>query len=125
MAEARDPLTGTVIGAAIAVHRALGPGLLESVYEACLCHELWKRGVRLECDRRLPIIYDGTELRAHFRIDLLVAGELVVELKSVERVLPVHVAQLITYLRLGKFRRGLLINFNVPRLVDGVTRLVI
>ncbi|HVH38610.1 MAG TPA: GxxExxY protein [Gemmatimonadaceae bacterium] len=119
-----DPLTEAVIGAAIAVHRVVGPVMLESVYEACLRHELDKRGLGFETQVTLPVTYDGVRLNAHYRIDLVVAGELVVELKCVEKVLPVHRAQLITYLRLGGFRRGLLINFNEARLVDGVTRVV-
>ncbi|MHB1297524.1 MAG: GxxExxY protein [Gemmatimonadaceae bacterium] len=118
----RDPLTEAVIGAAIAVHRVVGPGMLESVYDVCLRHELDKRGLGFETQVTLPVTYDGVRLGAHFRLDLVVAGELVVELKCVEKVLPVHRAQLITYLRLGAFRRSLLINFNEARLVHGVTR---
>ena len=120
----RDAVSGEVIGAAIAVHRALGPGLLESVYQCCLVHELSTRGIQVQRDVRVPICYAGVELEAHFRLDLLVAGDLIVELKSVERVLPVHTAQLLTYLKLTGHRRGLLLNFNVPRLMDGVTRIV-
>jgi GxxExxY protein len=119
----RDPLSHAVIGAALAVHRELGPGLLESVYEVCLAHELTTRGVPFETGVRVPVVYSGVRLRAFFRIDVLVGGRLVVELKSVEQVLPVHKAQLITYLKLTGHRHGLLINFNVPRLMDGITRL--
>lgn len=111
-----------VIGAAIAVHRALGPGLLESVYGACLSHELSKRGVPFETDVKVRVIYDGREMPVHFRIDLLVRRCLVIELKCVERVLGVHQAQSITYLRLTGCTRGLLINFNVARLADGIVR---
>ena len=118
-----DPLSHLVIGAAIEVHRGLGPGLLESVYETCLAHELRKRSVRFDRAVQLPVIYDGRRMEAHFRLDLVVDATLVVELKSVERLLPVHRAQLLTYLRLGGFKRGLLINFNVDRLIDGVKRL--
>jgi len=121
----RDSVSHEVLGAAIAVHRALGPGLLESVYQLCLVHELAARGLEVRRDVRVPICYDGVELDAHFRLDLLVAGELVVELKSVERVIPVHTAQLLTYLKLTGHRRGLLINFNVTRLMDGVSRVVL
>lgn len=121
--EDRDPLSHAVIGAALAVHRELGPGLLESVYEVCLAHELTIRGVPFETGLRVPVIYAGVRLRSFFRLDLLVAGQLVVELKSVAHVLPVHTAQLITYLKLTGHRHGLLINFNVPRLIDGITRL--
>ena len=119
----RDPLSHAVIGAAIEVHRGLGPGLLESVYETCLAHELRKRAVRFERAVQLPVYYDGLSMDTHFRLDLVVDGRLVVELKSVERLLPVHRAQLLTYLRLGGFRNGLLLNFNVPRLTDGVVRI--
>lgn len=107
------------------MHRALGPGLLESVYQCCLVHELSTRGISVQRDVRVPIVYDGQELDAHFRLDLLVADALVLELKSVENTLPVHTAQLLTYLKLTGHRRGLLINFNVPRLMDGVTRVVL
>ena len=103
----KDTLSGSVLEAAIAVHRAVGPGLLESVYEACLCYELSKRGIPFARSLKLPIIYDGRDAGVHFRLDLLVESQLVVELKSVETLLPVHLAQLITYLRLGGFRRGL------------------
>jgi GxxExxY protein len=122
MARERDPVSPEVIGAAIAVHRALGPGLLESVYGACLSHELTKRRVPLERDVKVPVRYDGREMQVHFRLDLVVRGCLVLELKSVEHLLGVHQAQLITYLRLTGCTRGLLINFNVARLADGVVR---
>ena len=121
----RDSVSHEVLGAAIAVHRALGPGLLESVYQCCLVHELSTRSISVQRDVRVPIVYDGHELDAHFRLDLLVADMLVLELKSVEKILPVHTAQLLTYLKLTGHRRGLLINFNVPRLMNGVTRVVL
>ncbi len=121
----RDAVSHSVLGAAIAVHRGLGPGLLESVYQCCLAHELSVRGVAFEQDVRVPVVYGGVALDAHFRLDLLVAHELVVELKSVEKLLPVHTAQLLTYLKLTGHRRGLLVNFNVSRLMDGVTRVVL
>jgi len=120
----RDRLSHAVIGDALAVHRELGPGLLESVYEVCLAHELTIRGVPFETGLRVPVIYAGVRLRSYFRLDLLVAGRLVVELKSVAQVLPVHSAQLITYLKLTGHRHGLLINFNVTKLVNGVRRFV-
>ena len=120
----RDPVSHAVIGAALAVHKELGPGLLESVYEACLAHELSHRRVPFERGIRVPLVYGGAVLRSYFRLDLLVAGQLIVELKSVEQLIPVHKAQLITYLKLTGHRKGLLINFNVSRLMDGVTRLV-
>jgi GxxExxY protein len=122
--EERDPLTERVIGAAIAVHRTVGPGMLESVYTACLCHEMRLRDLGFRREVHLPITYAGKTLAAHLRIDLLVEDELVVELKSVERLTDLHRAQVISYLRLGGFHRGLLINFNVPRLVQGVVRIV-
>lgn len=120
--DARDPLSGVVIESAIAVHRAIGPGLLESVYQCCLAHELRKRGVRFETGCRLPLRYDGVELNTYFRLDLLVERELEVELKSVQELHPVHVAQALTYLKLAGLQRALLINFNVPKLLEGVKR---
>ncbi len=119
-----DTLTEFVIGAAIAVHRAIGPGLLESVYHACLRHELERRAVPFETEVSLPVIYDGRRMDARYRIDFLVQQELVVELKCVERLLPIHRAQVITYLKLGGFRRGLLLNFSCLRLADGIVRVV-
>jgi GxxExxY protein len=120
---ARDPVSHVVIGAAIAVHRGLGPGLLESVYESCLSHEFRKRGIRFERAVHLPVRYDGIPMDNFFRLDLVVEYTLVVELKSVSELLPVHRAQLLTYLRLGGFPRGLLINFNVRRLAEGIVRM--
>ena len=121
---ASDPLTDRVIGAAIEVHRHLGPGLLESVYAAALEHELCARGVSFSSEVLLPIQYKGADLDGSLRIDLLIENELVVELKSVEAVLPVHCSQVLTYLRVGRFTRGLLINFNVSLLVNGLRRFV-
>lgn len=121
--DGRDTLSGVVIESAIAVHRAVGPGLLESVYQCCLAHELRKRGVSFETGCRVPVVYDGVELETYFRLDLLVERELVVELKSVQELHPVHVAQALTYLKLADLKRALLINFNVPRLLEGVKRI--
>jgi GxxExxY protein len=121
----RDPLSERVIGAAIAVHRLIGPGMLESVYQACLQRELDLRGIPFQSWVALPVTYKGLTLTAHFCLDLIVDSQMVVEIKSVERLVGVHRAQLITYLRLGQFHRGLLINFNVARLVDGVVRVVV
>ena len=121
----KEPLTAAVIGAAIEVHRVLGPGLLESVYQKCLCHELKLRAFVFEPQVKLPINCKGMELDAEFVMDILVPGRLVVELKAVERLHPVHEAQLITYLKLSGIHVGLLINFNVPVLKDGVKRLVV
>ena len=120
----RDPLTHEVIGAVIDVHRELGPGLLESVYEVCLCHELGLRGIEHSRQVKLPVHYKGAQLDADFRIDILIPGQLIIEVKSVERMLGVHEAQLLTYLKLSKIRVGLLLNFNVPVLKDGMKRLV-
>jgi GxxExxY protein len=118
----RDPVTETIIGAAIEVHRILGPGLLESVYETCLCYELKERGIAAEQQAKLPVIYKGRALECDFRIDILLPGLVIVEIKSVATVLPIHEAQLLTYMKLAKISTGLLINFNVPLLKDGITR---
>ncbi len=119
-----DPLSERVIGAAVEVHRHLGPGLLESVYLAAMEYELLGRGMSFVSEFPLPVRYKGAELDGVLRIDLLLEQELVVELKAVETVLPVHCSQVLTYLRLGNFARGLLINFNVTKLVNGVRRFV-
>ncbi|MEM1304025.1 MAG: GxxExxY protein [Planctomycetota bacterium] len=118
-------LTEKVIGAAMEVHRHLGPGLLESSYEVCLCRELSLCGVAFERQANLPIEYKGVSLDAGYRMDLVVDGKVVVELKSVESITGVHEAQLLTYLRLSGLRVGLLINFNNKLLKDGVTRRVL
>jgi GxxExxY protein len=120
-----NELTETVIGAAIEVHKALGPGLLESAYEQCLCHELRLRGISFETQIPLPVVYKDMKLDCGYKIDVLVAGILVLELKSVEKLHPIHDAQLLTYLRLGHWQIGLLINFNVPVLKDGIHRRVL
>jgi GxxExxY protein len=114
----------STIGAAIEVHRQLGPGLLESVYRVCLAHELKKRDLRVEQEVSLPIRYDGLVLDAGLRLDLIIEEMLIVELKAVERILPIHEAQLLTYLRLTGYRLGLLLNFNVPVLKEGIRRIV-
>ncbi len=114
-----------VVDAAFAVHSTLGPGLLESVYEVCLAYELTKRGLKVERQLPLPVVYDNLCLEAGFRLDLLVERCLVVELKAVEFLLPVHTAQLLTYLKLSGHRLGFLINFNVPLLKDGIKRLAL
>jgi GxxExxY protein len=121
----QDPRTETIVAAAIEVHRHLGPGLLESIYELALCHELQLRGVAFQCQVRLPIEYKGVSLNGDYRIDLIVDDTVIVELKAVEHVLPVHEAQLLTYLRLTGKRVGLLINFNVPVLTKGIVRRVL
>ena len=120
-----EKLTEAIIGAAIEVHKELGPGLLESAYAACLCHELMLRGFPFEQERPMPITYKGLQIDCGYRIDILVDGRVVVELKAVQELVPVHDAQLLTYLRLSGMRVGLLINFNVPVLKDGIRRRVL
>jgi|SRR3954452_5734981 GxxExxY protein len=117
--------TDEIIGAAIEVHRHLGPGLLESVYEECFCHELKLRGISFQRQMAVPVVYKGVRLACDQRVDVLVDGRVVVELKAVEKILPVHTAQLLTYMRLTNIKVGLLLNFNVPRLVDGLVRRVL
>ena len=117
-----NQLTHEVIGAAIEIHRTLGPGLLESAYRKCLCRELTLRGIPFKKEEPLPLEYKGLRLEAGYRVDILVAGLVVVETKSVEALAPIHDAQLLTYLRLGGWRVGLLINFNVVVLKDGIHR---
>jgi GxxExxY protein len=119
-----NQVTESIIGCAIEMHRALGPGLLESIYEECLAVELDLRGVSFEQQICVPIQYKGQRVASDLRIDLLVEQRIVVELKAVEKILPVHDAQLLTYLRLTGNAVGLLINFNVPILRDGLRRLV-
>ena len=113
-----------VVDAAYRVHSGLGPGLLECVYEACLCHELRQMSMPFTAQAAVPVVYDGITLDAGLRLDLLVDDSVVVELKAVEKVLPVHEAQLLTYLKLTGCRLGLLINFNVPLVRDGIKRMV-
>jgi GxxExxY protein len=121
----RDPLTHEVIGAAIEVRRLLGPGLLESVYEECLCHELKLRGIEHVRQAPLPVVYKGLKLDHGFRIDIYFPGRLVIEIKAVEAIAPVHEAQLLTYLRLTGVHVGLLMNFFVPVLKGGIKRMVL
>jgi len=117
-------ITEQIIGAAIDVHKSIGPGLLESTYEECLCHELKLRSLSFQRQVALPVAYEGVSLDCGYRLNLLVANTLVVELKAVERVQAIHEAQLLTYLKLGKWPVGLLINFNVPILKAGIKRIV-
>ena len=118
-------LTGEIIGAAVSVHRELGPGLLESTYEACMCHELGLREIPFRCQVELPVEYKGCHLDCGYRIDLVVDNRVIVELKSVESLSAIHESQLLTYLRLSRIRVGLLINFNVPILRKGILRRVL
>lgn len=121
MQDEPDPLTEAILGAAIAVHRALGPGLLESAYEACLAYELESRGLRVERQKVLPVFYRGVYLDCGYRIDMLIEDQVIVELKA-SALLPIHDAQLLSYLKLSGRSVGLLINFNVRMLKDGVRR---
>ena len=124
--EARhDGLTGRVIGAAIRVHRTLGPGLLESAYRACLTYELQMGGLEVETERAVPVLYRGTRLDCGYRIDLRVEKTLIVELKAIRQLEAVHAAQLLTYMKLSGSPAGLLINFNVPLLREGIRRLTL
>jgi len=120
-----EALTREIVGAAIDVHRELGPGLLEGVYEECLAFEFSARGLSFERQLNVPLSYKGNALNANLRIDLFVERRVVVELKSIAGVLPIHEAQLLTYLRLMRCPVGLLINFNVPVLKQGITRRVL
>ena len=122
--ERLNAISLVVVQSAIDVHRVLGPGLLERVYQVCLSHELRQRGLTIVTERMLPIYYKNVVLDVGYRIDMLVEDEIIVELKSIETVLPVHYAQLLSYVRLADKRLGLFINFNVPILVKGLKRIV-
>ena len=119
-----NELTERVIGACIEIHRALGPGLLESVYEECLCHELPLAGIKFERQKPLPVHHKGVNLDCGYRLDLVVEQKVIIELKAVENLLPIHEAQLLTYLKLSSLTLGLLINFNVAMLKQGIKRIV-
>lgn len=123
----RDQLnhfSSKILQAAFKVHSKLGPGLLEKTYEACLLHELTKIGIGVSSQKGLPVHYDGINIDLGYRVDLIVEGSIIVELKSVEKLNTLHEAQLLTYLKLSQITLGLLINFNVVRLTDGIKRLV-
>jgi len=120
-----NQITHSIIGAAIEVHRALGPGLLESAYQECLAREFESRGIPFERERPLPLEYKGIRLDCGYRPDFLVAGLVIVEIKAIEALAPIHEAQLLTYLRIGGWKVGLLINFNVLVLKDGISRRVL
>lgn len=119
-----DDLSAEVVDAAFQVHRTLGPGLLESVYQNCICHELSIRKIPFQTEVELPVIYKDVRLESGFRLDILVDDCLILELKSVENVLPLHEAQLLTYLKLTEKRLGILLNFNVVLMKDGIKRVV-
>jgi GxxExxY protein len=112
-----------IVDAALKVHRALGPGLLESAYQVCLAYELGKRGLYVECEVEQPVLYDGQQIEVGYRLDMLVENCVIVENKAVESVLPIHQAQLLTYLRLRKCSLGYLINWHVPLIKDGIQRM--
>lgn len=118
-----NALGDRVVASAIKVHRALGPGLLESVYEACLCHELLRLGLAVARQPVLPVVYDGLELEIGYRLDLLLDGKVVIEVKAIDVLLPLHRAQLLSYLRLGGFKLGYLLNFHTRFMKDGIMRL--
>jgi GxxExxY protein len=122
--EELNQITGKIIEFAIKVHSALGPGMLEGAYEICLMHEVVRHGFKVESQVTLPIIYGGIRLDAGYRIDLLVEESVIVELKAIDRLMPVHEAQLLSYLRMSNLSLGLLINFNVRLLRDGIRRVV-
>jgi GxxExxY protein len=121
----RDPLTDQIIGFAIEVHRHLGPGLLESAYEDCLCYELNENGMDFKRQVPLPVVYKSVRLDCGYRMDIVVANRLILELKAAERLLPIHEAQVLTYMRLSGIPTGLLLNFNTPVLKDGIRRLML
>ena len=121
----KDSLTGKIIGSAIEVHKHLGPGLLESIYEECLCHELGLRKISFERQKPINIQYKDLKATFDYRIDLIVEDKVVVELKAVKEIHPIFEAQLLTYLKISGCRKGLIINFNVPLLKDGIKRMVL
>ncbi|WNJ98237.1 GxxExxY protein [Thalassospiraceae bacterium LMO-JJ14] len=119
-----EGIASSVVDAALKVHSALGPGLLEDVYEKCLAMELQKRGYKVERQVAVPVEYEGAFFETGYRLDLLIDESFVVEVKAVEKMMPVYLAQILTYLRLGKMKLGLLLNFNVPKMRDGIRRVV-
>ena len=119
-----NELSSKIIGAAIEVHKALGPGLLESAYEECMCHELSLRGLSFERQKPLPIVFKGKELDCSYRLDIVVENAIILELKSSENIEPIHRAQLLTYLKLSTLHLGLLLNFNTAFMKDGIVRVV-
>jgi GxxExxY protein len=119
-----NDVSGSVVDGAMRVHTQLGPGLLESAYQVCLVYELRKRGLDVQTQVELPVVYDEIKIDVGYRADMLVEGALLVEIKAVNKLLPIHEAQLLSYLKLGGFWAGLLINFHVPRLKDGIRRMV-
>jgi GxxExxY protein len=118
-----NKITETIIGAAITIHKAIGPGLLESAYQACLAYELADRGLSVEIQKPLPVVYREVKLDCAYRLDMFVENAVIVEIKSVDEIHPIHKAQLLSYLKLSGCKVGLLINFNVPVLVNGIVRM--
>ena len=119
-----NQLSSKIIGAAIEVHKVLGPGLLESAYEKCLCHELKLRGLPFDNQKSLPLVFKGEEIDCGYRLDIVVGSAIILELKSCEKIEPIHKAQLLTYLKLSDLTLGLILNFNVPVMRDGIARIV-
>jgi len=119
-----EKIAKTTLDCSYKIHTALGPGMLESAYEACLMYELKQNGLNAESQVELPILYDGVKISAGYRLDIFVENELIIEVKAVERIHPVHTAQILSYLKLSNKKLGLLINFNVPRLINGIKRVV-
>ncbi len=119
-----NELSNKIVGAAIEVHRSLGPGLLESTYEECLCHELFLNQIPFERQAALPVVYKGIRLDCGYRVDIIVDRKVILELKSLADILPIHKAQLLTYLKLSGLKLGLLLNFNVMLMKDGINRFV-
>ena len=124
MTKDEDKFSKEILGAAIEVHSYLGPGLLESAYEECLCRELAIRGLTFEWQKPLAVFYKGVKLDCGYRLDVVVGGLVILELKAVDQIEPIHEAQLLTYLKLSGLKLGILINFNVPLLKDGIKRIV-
>lgn len=119
-----NEISGRIVNAAMIVHSALGPGLLESAYEGCLVHELKRRDIQVASQVILPVVYDGIKIDVGYRIDLMVANAVIVEIKAVDKLAPIHEAQLLTYLKLSGMKLGLLLNFNVVHMKDGIKRMV-
>ena len=125
ISEKTEQIFKGILDAAFKVHKNLGPGLLESAYEACLAHEIRKAGLKVECQKALPLVYDSLKLEVGYRIDMLIEDSVIIELKSVEALNDVHLAQILTYLKLSEKRLGLLVNFNVSLLKKGIKRVVL
>lgn len=120
-----NPVSKLIVDCAFKVHTAIGPGLMESVYQECMMKEFYKRSIAFKSEHHMPIWYDGDQLKTPYRVDFLVEDSVIVELKSVEKLLPIHEAQALTYLRLSKYRMALLINFSAPLIKDGIKRFVL